>query len=101
MRRGADRAGRKFEDLDLQAGGSLCFGEDVPALLAHVKRATAFQLGAMGSPEHNFYNKAYQRAGYAEDALKVQRLWLDGYRDEATAAVPDEMALLSTFVGDD
>jgi hypothetical protein len=31
----------------------------------------------------------------------VQRLWLEGQRAEATDAVPDEMALLSAFVGTD
>lgn len=61
----------------------------------------AFALGAMGSREHNFYNRAYQRAGFTAEAQLVQRLWLDGRRPEAVAAVPEEMARLSSFVGTD
>lgn len=53
----------------------------------------------MGSLEHNFYNRAYQRAGFIAEAQLIQRLWLDGRRPEAVAAVPDEMARLSSFVG--
>ena len=60
MRRGAEQAGRGLADLDLQAGGPVKFGDDIGALLAEVKRTVAFQLGAMGSPKHNFYNRAYQ-----------------------------------------
>ena len=41
----------------------------------------------MGSRRYNFYNRAYGRQGYAEEAKLVQDLWLDGRRDEARAAV--------------
>jgi Luciferase-like monooxygenase len=56
-------------------------------------------LGAMGSKEHNFYNDAYRRAGYEEEALRVQALWLDGRREEARAVVPDELVLQSNLLG--
>ena len=55
------------------------------------KPGLAFTLGAMGSRQHNFYNDAFRRAGYADAAVEVQRLWLDGKRDEAAARVPDEL----------
>ena len=101
LRRGAEQAGRHLRDLDLQAGGLVSFGDNVPELLGQVKRSVAFALGAMGSREHNFYNRAYQRAGFTAEAQLVQRLWLDGRRPEAVAAVPEEMARLSSFVGTD
>ena len=53
----------------------------------------------MGSRQHNFYNDAYKRAGYADAAIEVQRLWLDGKRDEAAARVPDELALKVNLLG--
>jgi hypothetical protein len=53
----------------------------------------------MGSRQHNFYNDAYKRAGYTEVALEVQRLWLDGHRDEAAARVPDELVLKTNLLG--
>lgn len=99
--RGAEAAGRQLSDLDLQAGGTVAFASDVQSVLPGLKRSLAFQIGAMGSPEKNFYAQAYMRAGYEEETEKVQRLWLGGQREEATEAVPDQMALLSSFVGDD
>ena len=59
----------------------------------------AFSLGAMGSGRHNFYNDAYRRAGFEDTAIEVQRLWLGGHRDEATARVPDEMVLMTNLLG--
>ena len=56
-------------------------------------------LGAMGSAKTNFYNDAYCRAGYEDDAKAVQSLWIEGKRDQAIARVPDEMVLLTNFIG--
>ena len=96
---GAKRAGRSLSALDLQAGGHVAFGDDVERLLAARKPGLAFTLGAMGSRQHNFYNDAFKRAGYTDAALEVQRLWLDGKRDEAAARVPDELALKVNLLG--
>jgi F420-dependent oxidoreductase-like protein len=96
---GARRAGRSLASLDLQAGGHLAFGDDVERLIAARKPGLAFTLGAMGSRQHNFYNDAFKRAGYADAAVEVQRLWLDGKRDEAAARVPDELALKTNLLG--
>jgi alkanesulfonate monooxygenase SsuD/methylene tetrahydromethanopterin reductase-like flavin-dependent oxidoreductase (luciferase family) len=96
---GATRAGRPPSALDLQAGGHVAFGDDVERLVAARKPGLAFTLGAMGSRQHNFYNDAFKRAGYPDAALEVQRLWLDGKRDEATARVPDELALKANLLG--
>jgi F420-dependent oxidoreductase-like protein len=98
---GAARAGRSLGDLDLHAGGTVAFGDDVEALIARRKPGLAFSMGAMGSRQHNFYNEAYRRAGYQEAAVEVQRLWLDGRRDEAAARVPDEMVLRTSLLGTD
>ena len=96
---GARQAGKSLADIDIQVGGNVCFSEDVDGLLAARKAALAFQLGAMGSAEHNFYNDAYKRQGFAEDATAVQQLWLEGKRDQAAARVPDEMVLKTALLG--
>jgi len=96
---GAKRAGRTLSHLDLQAGGAVAFGDDVERLVAARKPGLAFTLGAMGSRQHNFYNDAYKRAGFADAAAEVQRLWLDGKRDEAATRVPDEIALKANLLG--
>jgi len=100
MRRGADKAGRTLADLDIQAAaGVVAFGDDVEKLVAPRRPGLAFTLGAMGSRQHNFYNAAYRRAGYADEAVAVQKLWLDGKREEAAALVPDEMVLQTNLIG--
>jgi alkanesulfonate monooxygenase SsuD/methylene tetrahydromethanopterin reductase-like flavin-dependent oxidoreductase (luciferase family) len=98
---GAKKAGRSLGQLDLQAGGAVAFGDDVERLIAARKPGLAFTLGAMGSRQHNFYNDAFKRAGYVDAAAEVQRLWLEGKRDEAAARVPDEIALKTNLLGSD
>ena len=97
---GAKRAGRSLADIDLQvAAGVVAFSDDVQRLVPPRKPGLAFTLGAMGSREHNFYNDAYRRAGYADAASEVQRLWLDNRRDDAAARVPDELVLKTNLLG--
>jgi len=96
---GAVRAGRSLAQLDLQAGGVVAFSDDVERLVPLRKPGLAFTLGAMGSRQHNFYNDAFKRAGYEDAAVEVQRLWLDGRREEAAARVPDELVLKTNLLG--
>jgi hypothetical protein len=51
----------------------------------------ALYIGGMGSRRQNFYNNLVQRYGFEEAAREVQDLYLDGKRDEAGAALPDEL----------
>ena len=99
LARGAARAGRTLTDLDLQVGGRLRVTDDVDETVAGLKPAMAFQLGAMGSATTNFYNDAFRRAGWEEAACEVQRLWRDRRREEAAAAVPDDLILRSSLIG--
>jgi F420-dependent oxidoreductase-like protein len=92
LRRGAERAGR-------MAGGVVAFGDDLERLIAPRKPGFAFEIGAMGSREHNFYKDAYARQGYAELVQRVQDLWLDRRRDEAAALIPDEFVLKTNLLG--
>jgi len=101
MRTGAHKAGRTLADLDLQAGGVVAFSDDVEALYPPRKPGLAFTLGAMGSREHNFYNAAFQRAGYQEVAQEAQRLWLEGDREGASKLIPDEMVAQTNLLGTD
>lgn len=99
LRAGAERAGRRLEDLELQAGGVVAFGDDLARLIEPRRRGLAFELGAMGSRAHNFYNQAYQRAGYQDVAREIQRRWLDGDRAGATALVPDDLVTGTNLLG--
>jgi F420-dependent oxidoreductase-like protein len=98
---GAARAGRSMSEIDLHAGGVVAFSDDLERLIARRKPGIAFTLGAMGSRRTNFYNGAYQRAGYVDIAVDVQRLWLEGRRDDAATRVPDELVLKTNLLGTD
>jgi F420-dependent oxidoreductase-like protein len=96
---GAAKAGRRLADIDLAVGGVVGFGDDLERLIAARKPQLAFTLGAMGSARTNFYNEAFRRGGFEEAAIEVQRLWIDGRREEAVARVPDEMVLRTNLLG--
>jgi F420-dependent oxidoreductase-like protein len=100
IRRGAQSAGRKLADLDIQVGGTVAFGDDLEALVEPLKPALAFTLGAMGSASTNFYNDAFKRGGWESAAREVQSLWVAGKRPEAIAKVPREMVIQANLLGD-
>jgi F420-dependent oxidoreductase-like protein len=101
LRRGAERVGRRLEDLTLAVGCPFAITDDPEPLLEAQKPRMAFTLGAMGSAKTNFYNDAYRRGGFEDTAVEVQRLWVAGERDEAARRVPDEMILRTTLIGDE
>ena len=100
IRQGAQAAGRSIDEIDIQAGGVVGFG-DAQALVQTLKPGMAFTLGAMGSAQTNFYNDAYKRAGWDVVASRSQALWVAGRREEAVAAIPDDMVLQANLLGDD
>lgn len=97
---GAAAAGRTLDQIDLQVGGSVAFG-DRGLLLDRFRAGVAFPVGAMGSRRNNFYREAFVRAGFGDACEEIARLWLDGRRDQAIARVPDEMVIGTTLVGSD
>ncbi len=99
VRAGATAAGRDADAIAYQAGGAVQFSDDLEALIEPRRPGVAFTLGAMGSATQNFYNDAYSRGGYADAAKHVQQLWLDGQREQAVAAVPDQLILETNFLG--
>ena len=68
-------------------------------MIRAAKPRLAFTLGAMGSAKTNFYNDAYKRGGFEDAAVEVQKLWLEGKREQAARAVPDAMVERSSLIG--
>ncbi|MCY4212514.1 MAG: LLM class flavin-dependent oxidoreductase [Gammaproteobacteria bacterium] len=99
IREGANQVGRGISELDLCVSARVEIGDDVEAMIQRRKRGVAFNLGGMGSATTNFYNDAYRRAGYDEDARAVQSLWLAGRRAEAAERVPDAMVTAFQALG--
>lgn len=100
IRRGASAAGRDPASIDIQAGGTVAFG-DPQQLAQPLKSGLAFTLGAMGSAQTNFYNDAFKRGGFEAVARQAQALWVAGRREEAVAAIPDDMVLAANLLGDE
>jgi hypothetical protein len=53
----------------------------------------------MGSREKNFYNALVRRYGFEDAAREVQGLYLEGKKEEAAAALPDELIDLVSLCG--
>ncbi|MCL4120002.1 UNVERIFIED_CONTAM: hypothetical protein GTU68_016018 [Idotea baltica] len=99
IRAGAAKAGRTIEDIDIQTNAQISVSDDVDGLIAKYRPGMAFTLGGMGSATTNFYNAAYSRAGYGDVCAEVQRLWVDGDKAGAAAAVPEELVLSAYMIG--
>ncbi|HEX4466007.1 MAG TPA: LLM class F420-dependent oxidoreductase [Solirubrobacteraceae bacterium] len=88
---GAARAGRTLDDVDIAPTVSLCITDDLESARNTMRPFVALYVGGMGSRKQNFYNQLVQRYGYEREAQTIQDLYLEGKRDEAMAAVPDEL----------
>ena len=53
----------------------------------------------MGSRETNFYVDLTHRFGFGEVADEVQSLYLDGKREDAYNAIPDELVNATSLIG--
>ncbi|WP_353807257.1 LLM class F420-dependent oxidoreductase [Agromyces sp. SYSU T00194] len=85
--------------LEVFATTALYIGDDVAAVLPTVKQQIALYVGGMGARGKNFYNTLVTGYGYGDVAARIQDLYLAGRKDEAVAAVPDELALALNLVG--
>ncbi len=99
LAQGAAQAGRSISDIDLCVSARIEIGDDIEAMIDRRRPAVAFNMGGMGSADTNFYNDAFKRAGYEEDARAIQSLWLAGKRKEAAARVPDAMVTEFQILG--
>ena len=88
---GAAEAGRSIKDIDLCVSVRVEIGDDVETMIERRRKGVAFNMGGMGSATTNFYNDAFKRAGYEEDARAIQSLWIEGKREAAAQRVPDAM----------
>lgn len=97
----AGRAKRAPElaDLDVFASPALAITDRPDDMLPLVKPQLALYVGGMGARGKNFYNDLVASYGFAEDAERIQDLYLAGRRAEAVAAVPDDLVRAVSLVG--
>ena len=86
-------------DLQVITGVPVAIGEDVDALHDLVRPQLALYVGGMGARGKNFYNDLARRYGFEDAATTVQDLYLSGKKDEAAAALPDELVRAVSLIG--
>jgi F420-dependent oxidoreductase-like protein len=99
LEEGAARSGRSLDDFDMAPTVNTYVSDDIEGARDRMRPFLALYIGGMGSRQQNFYNQLVQRYGFEEAAREVQDLYLDGKKDEAAAALPDELIDLTTLCG--
>ncbi|HZV75759.1 MAG TPA: LLM class F420-dependent oxidoreductase [Conexibacter sp.] len=99
LQEGADRAGRSLDGFDIAPTVNVLVTDDLAGGRDAMRPYLALYIGGMGSREQNFYNRLAVRYGFADAAKVVQDLYLEGRREEAGAALPDELIDLVTLCG--
>jgi alkanesulfonate monooxygenase SsuD/methylene tetrahydromethanopterin reductase-like flavin-dependent oxidoreductase (luciferase family) len=79
-------------DFDIAAMVLVIVTDDLRSALDAVKMMLTLYIGGMGARTRNFHADIVGRMGYGEAAQRIQALYLAGRRDEAFAAIPDELA---------
>jgi F420-dependent oxidoreductase-like protein len=98
---GLEKGGRSRSDLEVSPTVQVAVGGDLDSARSVVKAGLLLYLGGMGSRRTNFYVDLTHRFGFGDVADEVQSLYLDGRREEAYAAIPDELADATALVGDE
>ncbi|WIM87734.1 LLM class F420-dependent oxidoreductase [Candidatus Mycobacterium wuenschmannii] len=86
-------------DLEVFAGPTLAIGDNVEPLREIVKPHLALYIGGMGAKGKNFYHTLATRYGYGAQADRIQELYLDGDKEAAAKAVPDELVRDVSLIG--
>jgi F420-dependent oxidoreductase-like protein len=99
LEEGAAKAGRSLDGFDIAPTVNVYVSEDIEKGRDIMRPFIALYVGGMGSRDKNFYNNLVQRYGFEDAAREVQDLYLAGKRDEAMAALPDELIDLVSLNG--
>jgi F420-dependent oxidoreductase-like protein len=90
---------KSLDTFDVAPTVTVILGDDVDSLRGFVKPMVALYVGGMGARGKNFYNDLACRYGFEAAAKEVQDLYLDGKKQEAAAAVPDELVDEISLIG--
>ncbi|GAB2716138.1 LLM class F420-dependent oxidoreductase [Nocardia thraciensis] len=94
-------ARRSREDFEIAATAQVILTDDTRGELDRLRPFMALYIGGMGAEELNFHAQVYRRMGYADQVDEITRLFRSGRKEEAAAAVPDELILDTTIIGDE
>jgi F420-dependent oxidoreductase-like protein len=99
LEEGAARSGRSLDGFAIAPTVSAFVSDDREMARNMMRPGLALYVGGMGSRQQNFYNNLVQRYGFEQAAKTVQDLYLDGRKDEAAAALPDELIDMVSLCG--
>ena len=100
IEKGFKAAGDKsLAQFDVAPFVTVIIGDDVKQCMMPIRGNMALYIGGMGARGKNFYNDYATRLGFGSAAEKIQDLFLAGKRDEAMAAVPEELIDACHLVG--
>jgi F420-dependent oxidoreductase-like protein len=92
-------ARRSAEDFEVVATVPFIVSDDVAGAADALRPFYALYFGGMGAKGRNFHANVAIRMGYEEMIAKVQDLYLDGHKDEAAAAIPQELIERLSLIG--
>lgn len=92
-------ARRNADDFEVAATVPVIIHDDVDEAADMLRPVLALYIGGMGAREVNFHANVFARMGYAEEAAKIQDLYLEGRKDEAAAMVPRSLIEETSLIG--
>jgi F420-dependent oxidoreductase-like protein len=95
-RPGARQTRTTFE---IATNAQIVITDDVQAGIDGLRPFVAFYIGGMGAKDMNFHKEVFARMGYEKESDEIQDLFFEGKRDEAVAAVPDQMVQDISLIG--
>jgi F420-dependent oxidoreductase-like protein len=99
LARGESQRDSALGPLEVVASTTVAIGDDLDDLRQGARSQLALYIGGMGAADMNFYNDLACRYGLEDAAGKIQELYLAGHKDDAAAAVPQELIDATTMVG--
>ena len=89
----------RADAFEIAATVTIIPGDDVEVCADFIRPFLALYAGGMGARGANFHFEVFARMGYEDVANKVQELYLEGRKQDATAAIPLAMVEDVALVG--
>jgi F420-dependent oxidoreductase-like protein len=94
-----DGARRSREDFEIVASVPIVVTDDIEPTIDALRPMYALYFGGMGARDRNFHADVARRMGYESEVDTIQDLYLSGKKDEAAAAIPQQLIEQLTLIG--
>jgi F420-dependent oxidoreductase-like protein len=92
-------ARRTRKEFEIATNAQVVVTDDIEAGVDGLRPFIAFYIGGMGAKDMNFHKEVFARMGYEKESDDIQDLFFEGKRDDAVAAVPDQMVHDISMIG--